>query len=147
MKIVIKLSSNPIDDSEDRFELASMLQRVAQSFENGATDIEKLYSIDGNPIGAASMNEDIAIPWGRYFHMAIDETGNAAFEDNGKEWEVARIIRDAAEKIREGSDFDFVLRDMNGNTVGRVAEQKASPEPKKTKRAANNGPADGSPAP
>ena len=46
------------------------------------------------------------------------ETANAAFTDNERA-EAARIIRDAADFIENGGDARN-LRDMNGNTVGRV---------------------------
>jgi hypothetical protein len=44
------------------------------------------------------------------------QTVNAAFEDS-PELEVARILRDAADRI-EGGDFHFGLYDVNGNRVG-----------------------------
>lgn len=48
------------------------------------------------------------------------ETDNAAFEDMQTE-EVARILREIADKVENGS-FSFacgVVRDYNGNTVGK----------------------------
>jgi hypothetical protein len=54
--------------------------------------------------------------------LSID-TGNDAFVDRSKE-EVARILRDAANKVEEGPGILVghvcVLRDINGNTVGKV---------------------------
>lgn len=46
--------------------------------------------------------------------------GNAAFEDDPGE--VARILRDLADKVENGvSEGDeFVLRDINGNKVGKA---------------------------
>lgn len=46
-------------------------------------------------------------------------TGNAAFDDGNREAEVARILREAADKIEAGYE-DFTLRDYNGNKVGTV---------------------------
>lgn len=52
------------------------------------------------------------------------ELDNAAFEDDPGE--AGRILKVAAEKIDEhmgyapDADFDAKLRDINGNTVGRV---------------------------
>lgn len=43
------------------------------------------------------------------------KTSNAAFQGAGKEFEVARIIEEAAGKI-EGGRFDFKLFDFNGNS-------------------------------
>ena len=34
--------------------------------------------------------------------------------------ELARILREAADKIADGRDYDFPLRDINGGTVGSV---------------------------
>lgn len=50
--------------------------------------------------------------------LTID-TGNAAFDDGNREAEVARILREAADKIEAGYE-DFTLRDYNGNKVGTV---------------------------
>lgn len=45
------------------------------------------------------------------------ETGNAAFDDEGKAYEIARILRDLADKIENGAEAGSV-RDINGNKVG-----------------------------
>lgn len=50
------------------------------------------------------------------FKLEID-TGNAAFEDEGKGYEIARILRDIAAKVENGADSGSV-RDLNGNKVG-----------------------------
>jgi hypothetical protein len=47
------------------------------------------------------------------------DTGNAAFDDGNREYEVARILREAADRIENGAE-DFTLRDINGNKVGSV---------------------------
>lgn len=47
------------------------------------------------------------------------ETGNAAFEEAGEAFELARILRKAADKIESGYT-EFKLLDSNGNSVGRV---------------------------
>ncbi len=48
------------------------------------------------------------------------ELGNAAFEDGPVEFEVARILRDLADKLESnGLDGEFSVRDINGNTVGQ----------------------------
>lgn len=48
------------------------------------------------------------------FTLSI-KTDNAAFEDPNAE--VARILRDAAERVEQGFSRGL-LRDINGNTVG-----------------------------
>ena len=45
-------------------------------------------------------------------------TDNAAFEDDPRA-EVARILREAATKVLD-TPHGFALRDLNGNTVGRL---------------------------
>lgn len=57
----------------------------------------------------------------------IINTDNAAFEDGCKELEVARIIAVAADKV-EGDCFDSKLYDINGNPVGRLAENDNTPD-------------------
>lgn len=47
------------------------------------------------------------------------DTGNAAFSDGNRDAEVARILREAADRIENGGD-DFSLYDYNGNKVGSV---------------------------
>ena len=49
--------------------------------------------------------------------LSLDlNSSNAAFEESG-EFEVARILRDVADKIERG-ESDGRLRDVNGNNVG-----------------------------
>lgn len=50
------------------------------------------------------------------FKIEID-TGNAAFEDEGKGYEIARILRDIADKVENGAESG-IARDINGNKVG-----------------------------
>lgn len=46
------------------------------------------------------------------------ETDNAAFVEAGPEFEVARLLREAADKIADGRR-EGRLRDCNGGEVGR----------------------------
>jgi hypothetical protein len=56
-----------------------------------------------------------------YVNVKIEiDTCNDAFRENPGA-EVARILRNAADKIEYGSEIDFPLRDENGNTVGQVS--------------------------
>ena len=57
----------------------------------------------------------------------VIEMDNAAFADAGAHIESARILRAAASRIEagdlgeeEGMDGYFPLKDLNGNTVGKV---------------------------
>ena len=45
------------------------------------------------------------------------ETGNAAFEDDNRNYELARILRQIAERLENGENAGRVL-DINGNKVG-----------------------------
>lgn len=59
----------------------------------------------------------------RYVVVTIENTGNAAFVDTGREAESARIIRSAADKVQEvwtDASADCPLRDLNGNKVGQL---------------------------
>ena len=55
-------------------------------------------------------------------HLSTD---NAAFDDEARGDEIARILRGAADRI-EGNEFpeQFNLHDANGNTVGRVYDNE-----------------------
>lgn len=55
------------------------------------------------------------------FNLTITEMGTAAFvesETGGPEEEVARILRNVADRIESGQDAG-VLMDINGNRVGK----------------------------
>lgn len=52
------------------------------------------------------------------FHMKMSTKGSAFTEEfAGKNEEVARILEEAAMKLREGNERGIML-DMNGNLVG-----------------------------
>lgn len=56
-----------------------------------------------------------------YVVLTINETGNAAFADLGRDREIARIVEETADKIAGGrDDMEFALYDVNGNRVGRI---------------------------
>lgn len=52
------------------------------------------------------------------FRIEID-TANDAFADQPAT-ELARILREIAERVEAGDLPEFPVRDANGNTVGRV---------------------------
>lgn len=55
----------------------------------------------------------------------VIKTENAAFEDDNRGPEVARILREIADSLAEGLDVEDLppLRDLNGNVVGHVTEK------------------------
>ena len=71
----------------------------------------------------------------RFMVLTIDSTGNAAFEDTGREKEVARIINEVAQRLDSGDvplamfAEKLALRDLNGNTVGSVVLTDEKPIP------------------
>lgn len=53
------------------------------------------------------------------------DTDNAAFEDEQGETEIARILRDIADRVESGEycgKFQ-TIRDLNGNDVGRFVHR------------------------
>lgn len=103
-------------------------QEIARIIEEAATKIADSDSVEdtrfflrdtnGNKVG--KVEHTTAIPTGEpedgTVRLAV-ELGNAAFED-GPAGEVARILREAAGKVREGEHV-FAMRDYNGNLVGK----------------------------
>lgn len=64
-----------------------------------------------------------------YVTIMVDTRG-AAFEDAGRAYELARVLGDAAAKVRETHALDQVLaklEDLNGNRVGRIEWQETVP--------------------
>lgn len=54
------------------------------------------------------------------------DCNNAAFDDN-PEYELSRILRSASLLLANG-EFDFKLRDSNGNTVGTAYLEEDEPD-------------------
>lgn len=55
-------------------------------------------------------------------HIRIDiDCSNAAFDDEGFESEVRRVLSEAADMITKESDSSLRLRDINGNLCGTVS--------------------------
>jgi hypothetical protein len=50
------------------------------------------------------------------------EMNNAAFEEGDRQYETARILRDAAHRIEFYDEFNQTLYDGNGNRVGEMEE-------------------------
>lgn len=55
------------------------------------------------------------------FIVNLESNSNDAFIDNERA-EVARILRDAAERIESGNSHGFALYDINGNKCGEVLQ-------------------------
>lgn len=91
----------------------------------GVSAAEYFASLDAEKKTKKQIGMDMSAPTELtgYLVLTIDNTANAAFTDIGRDNEIARIIKDAADEI---VDFDVIrpisipLRDINGNTVGRV---------------------------
>lgn len=120
IKLIIHTGNAAFDEGQKDLEVARILEEVAERVERRNLDL-KLYDLNGNSVGRlAEMDDDeeLAATGDEFVRLELD-TGNAAFEDDGKFSEVARILCVAAEKVRDG-DYGFKLRDFNGNTVGRL---------------------------
>ncbi|AYK20495.1 hypothetical protein [Aeromonas veronii] len=108
---------------------------VGVKFESGRADsITGSYKVPLNPERVKALGDepfwDAYPAKTEYVVLTIEETGNAAFVDLGRDQEVARIIDEAADKIASHSsigDADFALRDVNGNRVGRVEITTVTP--------------------
>ena len=58
------------------------------------------------------------------------KTDNAAFADGNREAEIARILRDIADKIERGAEPKSA-RDYNGNTVATIRGSQRAMKPQK----------------
>lgn len=102
-------------------EVARIVREAADSIEGKASlrDVEfGLRDTNGNKVGKVEYTE--TVPTGEPDEGTVRlwvETGNSAFEGGATD-EVARILREAADKVEDGG-HNFVLRDYNGNTLGK----------------------------
>jgi type II secretory pathway component PulF len=49
------------------------------------------------------------------------KTGNAAFQDDNKNYELARILKEVVKKLENGYSLeDINIMDINGNCVGNI---------------------------
>lgn len=121
IKIIIATNNAAFEDGYKELESSRIISEAADKVESDQFDF-KLRDINGNIVGRLEETdgEPDLEPGNNYIVLGI-ATDNAAFEDNGKGRECARILREAATKMRDG-DLDFKLRDINGNTVGRVEQ-------------------------
>lgn len=117
--LTIQTSNDAFADGNKIYEIGRILEVAASKVEGGAKDF-LLRDVNGNTVGKAYFGEDLPAATDDAVVLSFS-TGNAAFEDAGVDWESARILRDAAERVRDGS-LEFNLRDINGNSVGDLKE-------------------------
>lgn len=121
MKLAFKIAGAGFSDGGEHHEIARILDKAAAEFINYNEEF-KLSDINGNQVGAARLTGDVPVPPGRAISVEMS-TGNAAFAESYAGWEVGRILREAATKVREGGfDGELNLRDINGNKVGQLLE-------------------------
>lgn len=60
--------------------------------------------------------------------LSLDDTTTAAFEDLGRNAEVAQVLAGAARELEAGAAGRFALHDTNGNPVGHFDIVPAAPE-------------------
>lgn len=119
IRLAIELGNAAFEDKEE--EVARIISEAAAKVADGRSDF-KLFDVNGNSVGRLTENDaPLDLESGEKYVVLEMDTDNAAFEDEGKGYEAARIMRVAADKIRSG-DLDFKLHDVNGNTVGKVEE-------------------------
>lgn len=121
IKAIIETGNAAFDDGYKELEAARIVADAADKVERGDFDF-KLRDINGNTVGRLAKDEDVEMDEDGNYIVIEFSTDNAAFEDSGMEYECARILREAASRMRDG-DLDFKLRDFNGNTVGAVSEE------------------------
>lgn len=121
MQLFITLSNAAFEGDNKNYEVARILDVAGSKFASGELREFVLRDVNGNTVGSASANNGLVLPREDWFslHMSTD---NAAFEDMGVGEEVARILHDLAEKIREDGNFERSLYDLNGNKVGASLE-------------------------
>lgn len=118
-------TANAAFEDDIHTEVARILREASAKYAEGQTDFP-LRDINGNTVGTLS-TDDASHALNADLSLTI-ETDNDAFEDEGLENEVGRILADAADKAEVG-ELNFALRDINGNTVGRLAEGQRAPVP------------------
>lgn len=122
MKLAFRIDNAAFADDKN-FEVARILDRAGKDFADYAEDFS-LSDLNGNRVGAASLTGDVPTPPGRAIVVEM-ATDNAAFADTYAGEEVGRILREAAQKVRDGAfDGEMYLRDINGNKVGKLVENE-----------------------
>ena len=60
--------------------------------------------------------------------LSLEDTTTAAFEDLGRNAEVAQVLAGAARELQAGASGPFALHDTNGNQVGHFGIESAAPQ-------------------
>ena len=94
--------------------IAEELVKIAKSLMAGSSDdVEELYDeyadLDNDDYDDRSVEIEI-------------KTGNAAFQNGNRGYEIARILRELADKVEGGAFGKVVLMDINGNKVGEAED-------------------------
>jgi hypothetical protein len=117
IKLVINLANAAFAGEDKPFEVARIFEDVAGKFKGGQFDIKKIYDINGNTVGSCAETD-------APFKLDVDEiyitleigTDNAAFKDDAKDFECARILREAVGKVEEVTD-QFVAQNVGRGKV------------------------------
>lgn len=130
LNLVIETVDNAAFDLGQRnAEIARIIKSAAQNIQGQAHPLDgstSLRDINGNKVGYTKVASGTAnAPGTDAFHLYI-ELENDAFIDAEPD-EVSRILMAAAKNIETGTT-NFSLRDINGNTVGKVTLAEASIE-------------------
>lgn len=131
VQLDIELGNAAFEDGNRDTEIARIIRALADQLESDGPQLPDslviVRDINGNRVGDFSEVDEVQEPDAEsYVMLHIDDVSHAAFEEAGPAFEVARIFRQAADRIEDG-DLDFGLRDANGNTVGRVSAQIEEP--------------------
>lgn len=122
-----------LDDSLTRLRAAGLVARIERG----------LYEVEDHEAAHSLLREEVLEPrmvatanatmsinkQSGYVTVTID-TRSAAFEDAGREYELARLLSDAAHIVREAGAIDQIhakLDDINGNRAGKVEWQETAP--------------------
>lgn len=133
VQLDIELGNAAFDDGNRDSEVARIIREIADRLESEGPALPSGFiiarDVNGNRVGDFSEVEGDSAKEpdaSSYVMLYIADLDNAAFEDEGPAFEVARIFRDAAQRIENG-DLEFALRDINGNRVGSVSAQIEDP--------------------
>lgn len=130
MHLHINTGNAAFEDDNKGYEVARIFEVAAEIFSQGEKEFN-LRDVNGNTVGEVRLKGVAPIGLEPGSIVLSMDTGNAAFDEPNGGWEVARILREAADRVRD-SHFNFQLRDINGNKVGECGEV---PQPAPSKKA------------
>lgn len=121
MQIAFSTNNPPFANGNIHFEIARILERAADNFENDLTSFG-VFDAAGNRIGTARFDREFVMPTVDGVVIEID-TNDEAFQQHSEEWEIARILRETANHVREsGFNGSLELKSINGNVVGTMMQ-------------------------